>query len=75
MAIKMTQVFDGEWIRPHPQEGHKMACCDCGLVHTFDFRVVTIDDGKGAKQYAVYRAVRDKRATSARRKRAQKKSA
>jgi hypothetical protein len=27
-----------EWIQPVPR-GYRMACCDCGLVHTVDFRV------------------------------------
>ena len=29
----------GEWIMPK-QTGYKLACCDCGLVHRFDFAVV-----------------------------------
>lgn len=27
------------WIEP-ASDGYKIACCDCGLVHTFQFRVV-----------------------------------
>lgn len=27
-----------EWIQPTPT-GYKMACCDCGLVHSLNFRV------------------------------------
>ena len=27
-----------EWIRPI-RKGYKLACCDCGLVHDFDFRI------------------------------------
>lgn len=34
-----TQRYDGEWF-PAP---HFLGCCDCGLVHTVDFR---IRDGK-----------------------------
>ncbi|MBK5202124.1 MAG: hypothetical protein JJE45_00180 [Prolixibacteraceae bacterium] len=26
------------WFRPI-EEGYKMACCDCGLVHDIDFKV------------------------------------
>jgi hypothetical protein len=29
----------GEWIRPKPV-GYKLACCDCGLVHRYDFAIV-----------------------------------
>lgn len=28
-----------EWVRPI-RKGYKLACCDCGLVHDMDFRVV-----------------------------------
>jgi hypothetical protein len=37
--INFEQVYDGEWIEPLPQTGHKMKCCDCGLTHTINFRV------------------------------------
>lgn len=29
---------EGEWHRPI-EKGYKMCCCDCGLVHTVDFRI------------------------------------
>lgn len=29
----------GEWVQPI-RRGYKMCCCDCGLVHKMDFRVV-----------------------------------
>jgi hypothetical protein len=44
----------GEWVLPIA-DGYQMECCDCGLVHTIDFRVV---DGR-----AQMRMHRDKRAT------------
>jgi len=37
------------------QKGFKLACCDCGLVHTMDFRVV---DGE-----VEFKVKRDNRAT------------
>jgi len=63
--VKYTQVYDGEWILPMPQGGHRVRCCDCGLVHRFDFRVVT----RKGKRVVIFRATRDKRATAAARKR------
>lgn len=33
----------GEWVTPK-MEGYKMACCDCCLVHSMDFRVLEILD-------------------------------
>ena len=50
------------WIIPLP--GYKIACCDCGLVHRFEFRVK--DDG------IQIRAKRDNRATAAKRRKPQK---
>lgn len=46
---------DGEWIRP-AMRGFRDACCDCGLVHKVDFRIV---DGR-----VELRAYRDARATA-----------
>ncbi len=39
----------GEWIQP-VRKGYKMACCDCGLVHSMDFRVK-----EGRAQFRVFR--------------------
>ena len=52
--VIFEQVADGEWFEPKPQIGHRMKCCDCGLVHAIDFRVRA---GK-----VQVRAVREKRA-------------
>ena len=50
---------DGEWLRPK-MKGYKMMCCDCGLVHIFDFRVIRW--GRGYK--IEFRAFRHNRATA-----------
>jgi len=42
------------WVQPIEQ-GYKMACCDCGLVHQMDFR---IEDDR-----VQFRARRDARST------------
>ena len=52
---------DGEWIEPRSR-GYRQACCDCGLVHQIDFRVVK--SGTGARVKVQFRAFRDKRATA-----------
>lgn len=39
----------GEWVQPI-RRGYRLACCDCGLVHTMNFRV---KDGR--VQFAVFR--------------------
>lgn len=47
------------WIRPVPR-GYRIACCDCGLVHSMDSRV---RDGMVEVRFA-----RDERATAAKRR-------
>lgn len=53
---------DGEWIRP-VMKGYRMACCDCGLVHVLDFKVIKWAAGHKVK----FKASRDNRATARRR--------
>jgi hypothetical protein len=36
----------GEWIRPRMRDFREQ-CCDCGLIHRLDFRIV--DDRKGVR--------------------------
>ena len=38
MSKLYPQRYDGEWITVD-REYHRMMCCDCGLVHHFNFRV------------------------------------
>lgn len=58
-GIRYRQVEDGEWSNFPRTE--KVACCDCGLIHTYRWRV--------RKGYFERQAIRDNRATYARRKR------
>lgn len=43
---RYPDVKEGEWVRP-VMKGYKMKCCDCGLVHIYDFKV--IQWGRGHK--------------------------
>jgi hypothetical protein len=60
MTIRYHQLQDGEWMRP-TRRGFRDACCDCGLVHRMEFRIVegTIE----------FRSTRDNKATAAMRRR------
>lgn len=53
-----------DWVRP-VERGYKLSCCDCGLVHTMDFRV---DEDR-----AEFRVARNARATAAIRRERQKR--
>lgn len=57
--MKYKVAEDGEWIKPK-RRGYRVACCDCGLVHVVNIRVV-----KGVVQF---QAFRDNRATAQRRR-------
>lgn len=35
-----SHIYDGEWYRPKPMRGHREICCDCGLVHVTDFKII-----------------------------------
>jgi hypothetical protein len=56
---RWKQGYDGEWIQPQTP-GYKIGCCDCGLVHKLEFRIV-----KGHIQIC---ATRDNRATASKRR-------
>jgi hypothetical protein len=63
MSKPYKHVRDGEWVTPH-RRGNSIACCDCGLVHTMDFRLV-----KDRRGHTIQlRVVRNKRATAAMRR-------
>ena len=50
--MRFTRHRDGEWIQPL-RRGYRLACCDCGLVHRIDLRIV-----RGRIQYRATRAPR-----------------
>ena len=39
MGVKYRTTSDGEIVVP-VMDGYKMACCDCGLVHNIDFKIM-----------------------------------
>jgi hypothetical protein len=57
---KFKWIRSGKWERP-VHRGYLLACCDCGLTHRFDFRVVG-----GDVEFRVFHA---REATKERRKR------
>lgn len=62
--MKRKQLYANEWEEPI-QRGYKLECCDCGLVHTMDFKVVV----KNGKFHLTFRARRNERETKLARKR------
>jgi len=69
MKTKYDYPKEGEWITP--TRVHKLACCDCGLVHTTHFRIAIIERLNGRKHgkpTVQFRVWRDDRATAGRRR-------
>ncbi len=57
--MKYVEQKDGDWIKVIRRK-HKIACCDCGLVHMLNFRI--------KKGKIEFQAIRDNRATAQRRR-------
>lgn len=47
--MKYDEPKAGEWVQPI-RKGYRLMCCDCGLVHTINFRI-----HKGKIQFQVFR--------------------
>ena len=58
MSSKFYTLQPGEW-REIEGRFHRFQCCDCGLVHLFQFRIVK----KNGRRVIRFRAWRDGRAT------------
>lgn len=58
VSKKYPELEDNEWRKP-VMKNFGFACCDCGLVHRLDFKVIRW--GRGHK--ILMRARRDQRAT------------
>jgi hypothetical protein len=51
------QIFDGDWEPCYATDNREM-CCDCGLVHIVDYRVICTKDKHGIKHHAIQQRVR-----------------
>ena len=60
MGYKYPKIKDGQWVAPK-RKGYRLMCCDCSLVHIFDFKLVPHASGKRI----IFRARRHLRATEA----------
>jgi hypothetical protein len=58
---KYPSVSAGEWVVPR-RKYYRLGCCDCGLVHKMEFKLVDSWHGPGKK--ILMRAWRDEPATT-----------
>ena len=62
---RYQKVAKDEWVQPRMKQ-YRAACCDCGLVHEIQFRVISEKTGKIIKGAKVqFNAARHPRATAA----------
>ena len=52
---EFPEVGPGEWVKPK-RKYYYMGCCDCGLVHKMEFKIVPYNNGHAV----LFRAWRDK---------------
>lgn len=55
---------EGEWVQP-VRRNYELECCDCGLVHILNFRLIKTPNGGHSIQF---QAFRDNRKTAATRR-------
>lgn len=56
--MRCRQVKAGEWVQP-VRRGYMMQCCDCGLIHRLNFRIIATGRGRFI-QFQAFRATRNK---------------
>jgi hypothetical protein len=56
--MKFKKVKKGEWQMPI-MRAYKMACCDCGLVHSMHFMVIDPKTGKKLPGRVIMKGYRD----------------
>lgn len=59
--VRYEQIVEGEWFRPTTK--HRDRCCDCGLIHRIEYKIV-----EGELWMRVWRDNRATAKTSERRK-------
>ncbi len=52
--MRYHQGYDGEWIQPK-RKNYYMQCCDCGLSHRIDFKLIKDKLGRARIQYRAFR--------------------
>ena len=62
MGIPYIQRWDGEWVDVTAERC--LACCDCGLVHNEEYRIIEAENGN---EHILRRVIRNRRATANRR--------
>jgi len=57
---RIKKEFDGDWIQPQ-RKNYYLECCDCGLTHRLDFRLIKDRIGRATIQFRAFRIKRTKK--------------
>lgn len=52
---RFKQVTSGEWVQPR-MRNYFIKCCDCGLIHRMNFKVVVDREGFVRVRFQAFRA-------------------
>ena len=52
--LKYDQIHDGDTVTP-VMHGYRWKCCDCGLVHTLNFKIINYPNNRHELQFTVAR--------------------
>jgi len=57
--MRYHPVKSGEWVQP-VRKNYYMKCCDCGLVHRMNFKLIKYGDNKNTIQFQAFRVKKGK---------------
>ena len=53
--MRCKKIKSGEWVQPR-RKNYYMQCCDCGLIHRMNFRLIKDKIGRATIQFQAFRA-------------------
>ncbi len=53
--MRCKKIKAGEWVQPR-RKNYYMQCCDCGLIHRVNFRLIKSKSGRATIQMQMFRA-------------------
>jgi len=55
--MKLKEQYGGEWIQPR-RKNYYVGCCDCGLIHRVNFRLIKDKLKRGTIQFQAFRCTK-----------------
>ncbi len=58
--MRCKQIHEGEWVQPR-RKNYYVQCCDCGLIHKMNFRLIKDKIGRATIQFQAFRVGNSKK--------------